>query len=336
VLLLALCFFSSACNKVDYPKILRSRLTRSGNLARTFTYTTAAEGEAYAVRGRVEDDLRYAMVLYVGDKPLVDYIVRDDSLSVRLRDPAFGQRLANTLGDPVVDAAVKARRWVTDPSGAPPLIRATVGGPTESTGDPFQDARDVLDFVLAAIASARDVREFTLDDVEYRSQLDPWAYPDEDHGEVRYDLRRPFLPTSEARATARGAQTAVGPAQFRKTSVFVGRGRVDKVCSLIDIEGHEEFIALRQRGLNSNPFLRKLLEEIRKGTSAVPIKRRYTVTDIAYPRQLKVEVPTGAITGRLEAFQSALKQGVTSGVLKPSGRVDESECRRRSDSGAQP
>lgn len=328
--LLAVCFIATGCNEVDYPAIVRSRVNKAGNLVRSFSYQTVAKGQAYTVAGRVEDDLRYAMVLSFRGEPLVDYVVRDDSLSVRLRDAAFGGRLANTLGDPVVDAALKEGRWVTDPSGAPGLIRTNTGGTKDSTGDPFQDARDVLDFVIETLASARDVRLFTLDDVEYRSQLDPWQYPDKDRGEERFDFRRPFLPISEARATTgQGGQSSVGPAQFRKMSVFVLKGRVDRVCSLIDIEGHEEFLALRERGLNSNPYLRDLLEEIRKGTTPVPIERRYTVTEITYPPEINVEVPGDAITGKLEAFQSALKQGVESGVLQPTGRVDQSDCRRR-------
>jgi hypothetical protein len=320
---------ATACNKVDYPKILRARLTKSGNLARTFMYKTVGKADAYTVRGRVEDDLRYAMELSHQGRPLMEYIVRDDALSVRLRDPEFGKRLANTLGDPVVDAALKEGRWVTDPAGAPPLVKTNTTSGTELTGDPLQDARDVLDFVTKSMAAARDVRLFTLDDVEYRSQLDPWEYPKEDSGEVRYDLRRPFLPTSQAAAGVGAATGSVGPPQFRKTSVYVRNGEVERVCSLIDVEGHEEFIALRQRGLKSNPFLADLLRQIEKGTSPVPIEPRYIVAEIRYPRDVSVDVPGDTVTGRLETFQSVLKQGVESGVLRPTKRPDISDCRRK-------
>jgi hypothetical protein len=333
VIVMAACVLAAGCNRIDYPRILRSRLTGSGNLARSFTYSTVANGESYTVRGRVEDDLRYAMVLSYQGKAIVDYVVRDDSLSIRLRDLEFGKRLANTLGDPVVDKALKEGRWVTDPSGAPPLIRTDTGGSKDSTGDPFQDARDVLDFVIEAMGPARDVRLFTLDDVEYRSQLDPWEYPRKERGEERYDLRRPFLPLSASAATSRGAQGgSVGPPQFRKMSVFVKKSRVDRVCSLIDIEGHEEFIALRQRGLSSNPYLRDLLEQIRKGTTPIPIEPRYIVADIRYPSDLSVGLPPNAMAGKLEVFQSAFKQGVESGVLKPTKQPDTTECRRKSSS----
>lgn len=329
LLLVVTCLLLTACQRVDYPSIVRNRVTSSGSESRSFTYTTVGKADAYTVDGRVEDDLRYSMILSHEGRPLMDYVVRDDALSVRLRDPEFGTRLANTLGDPVIDAALRQGRWVTDPAGAPPLIRTTAGSAGDLTGDPFQDARDHFRFVLTALAASRDVRIFTLDDVEYRSQLDPWEYPDEEEGQVRYDLMRPLLPTSEASSGLQGAQGSVGPAQFRKTSVFVQEGSVQRICSLIDVQGHEEFIALRQRGLNSNPYLRDLLEQIEKGTSAVPIEPRYIVADVAYPRRVSVEPPPDGVTGKLETFITALKQGVTGGALQPSRRPDLSECRRR-------
>lgn len=330
-LLLALGMVATGCNRVDYFRILRSRVTTSGNLPRTFSYSAVAEGQAFTVTGKVEDDLRHGMVLSYQGKALVDYVVRDDALSVRLRDAAFGSRLANVLGDPVVDAALREGRWVTDPAGAPGLIRTETGGAKDSSGNPFQDARDMLDFVSEAMGTARDARLFSLDDIQYRSQLDPWEYPNEDAGEERYDVLRPFLPLSEGAATAGSAQGSVGPPQFRKLSVFVTKRRVAKVCSVIDIEGHEEFLALRERGLNSNPFLRDLLEQIRKGENPIPIEERYIVAELRYPSSVEVAAPRNAVTGKLQAFQSALQQGVTSGALKPTRPVDVSDCRRRAD-----
>ncbi|MGH2759818.1 MAG: hypothetical protein ACRDKJ_09665, partial [Actinomycetota bacterium] len=328
VLLVVVGLLSTACRRTDYFETLRGVVTTSGNVPRAFTYSTVADDHAFTVSGEAQDDLRYSMVLSQQGRELVEYVIRDDSLSVRLRDPAFGARLANVLGDPVVDAALRQGRWVTDPAGAPSLVRSDVRGATESSGDPFRDARDVLDFLTAAMTAGRDVRLFSLDDVEYRSQLDPWEYPEDEGKEERYDVLRPFLPISEAAATAGSIQGSVGPAQFRKLSVFVEKRRVMKVCSVIDVEGHEEFLALRRRGLDSNPFLRDLLEQIRTGETATPIEQRYLVADVRYPSRVEVNAPSDAVTGRLETFQSALRQGVTSGALRPAERVDVTRCRR--------
>jgi hypothetical protein len=328
VVVVALSLLGTGCRRTDYFEFLRGVVTTSGNVPRAFTYTTLADDQAFTVSGESQDDLRYSMVLSQQGRDLVEYVIRDDSLSVRLRDPAFGGRLANVLGDPVVDAALREGRWVTDPAGAPSLIRSDTQGATESSGDPFRDARDLLEFVTAVMSTGRDVRLFSLDDVEYRSQLDPWEYPDEEQGEERYDVLRPFLPTSEAAATAGSVQGSVGAPQFRKLSVFVDERRVQKICSLIDIEGHEEFMALRERGLDSNPFLRDLLEQIREGETASPIEERYLVAGVSYPSRVEVSAPDDAVTGRLETFQTALRQGVTSGVLRGTGGVDVRECRR--------
>jgi hypothetical protein len=266
------------------------------------------------------------MVLSVGGKPVMDYRVRDDGLAVRLRDTGFGARIANVLGDPVVDKALKEGRWVVDPAGAPPLIRSDVKAGGVAADDPFRDAQDTLRLVDQSMGSAREVKEFTLEDIEYRSALDPWRYPREGSREVRYDLIRPFLPTSEAQQT--GAQGDIGPSQFRKTSVFVVGRKVTQICSLVDIQGHEEFIELREQGLDSNPFLAALLRRLERKQTAVPIEERYVFASIDYPKNASVAFPADAVTGRLETFTTALQGAFAAGVLKPSSRVSTKACRR--------
>src|SRR5207244_3410243 len=119
---------------------LRNDIVKSSNLPRTFSERVVTADGAFFVDGRLEDDLRYAMLLKSSDgKPLVDYVVHDDELAVRLRDPAFGAKLANVLGDPLVDHALKAKQWVQDPSGAPAVIQASTISGAASSGNPFQD-----------------------------------------------------------------------------------------------------------------------------------------------------------------------------------------------------
>lgn len=306
---------------------LRSFVRLSAREPRRFVFRSVSERQVYSVRGIVEDELRYSMTLYSGEEAVMVYRVRDDALAVRLADAAFGARLANILGDPVVDAALKEGRWVVDPSGAPPLVRADVKAGGQSADDPFRDAQDSIRFVEQSMGQAREVKEFTLEDIEYRSALDPWRYPVEGGPEVRYDLVRPFLPTNEA-ATV-GGQGDIGPAQFRKTSVFVTGRRIKQVCSLVDVEGHEEFIELRRSGLDSNPFLAGLLRRIRNRQTAVPIEERYVFVRVDYPDDASVDLPADAVNGKLAGFITALQGGFTAGVLRPSGRVDTKACRRK-------
>src|SRR5439155_9655435 len=133
--------------------------------------------------------LRYSMLLKSGDgKPLVDYVVHDDELAVRLRDPAFGAKLANVLGDPLVDHALKAGQWVQDPSGAPAVVQASTVSGAESSGNPFQDARQVFLFAQSSLGQASSVVKFSLEDITYKSRFDPWRYPADTSGDLRYDL----------------------------------------------------------------------------------------------------------------------------------------------------
>jgi hypothetical protein len=333
-LIAVLAVFASGCSNPDEDADeLRAFVRTSERQPRTFTYVEASDELAFGIRGAVEDELRYSMVLSSGGTDLMAYVVRDDSVAVRLIDPeaqraaaSFGARLANVLGDPVVDAALREGRWVIDPAGAPPLIQSETRAGGESTDNPFASARDVLRFVQTGMGSARLIKEFTTEDVTYRSALDPWRYPPEGRKEKRYDLLRPPLPVSEAQ-TLRG-QGDIGPPQFRKTSVFVSGRRIREICSLVDVEGHEEFIELRRRGLDSNPFLARLLRRIEKKETSIPIVPRYIYARIGYPKKVSVGVPSDATTGRLETFITALEGAFGAGVLRPRTAPDTSACRR--------
>lgn len=326
LLALLVALVGAACsNPEEDADELRSFIRLSERVPRAFTYTVAEEDAAYEVEAKIEDELRHAMVLTYDGREVMDYVVRDDALAVRIRDQEFASRLANVLGDPVVDEALKAGRWVIDPAGAPPLIGAEVRAGQETSGNPFRDARDAIRSVEEAMGSSRRIREFTLDDVEYRSQLDPWRYP-AGEDEVRYDLQRPLLPTNEAQ-TVQGSGD-IGTSQFRKMSVFVDKRRITQICSVIDVRGHEEFRELRRRGLDSNPFLAQLLRRIERKETALPIEERYAVAAIVYGEDASVDAPTDAVTGKLEAFVTAFDSAREAGLLRPTGRTDTSQCRR--------
>lgn len=306
---------------------LRGFVESSGLKPRTFEYKTVAESDAFEVRGSIQDDFRYKMVLSSATgEELVQYVVQDDALAVRLVDAKFGERLANQLGDPVVDAALKEGKWVVDPSGAPALFKAQDLKATQAT-DPFNDTREALLTVERDMGEARQIKEFTLEDIEYRPQQDPWRYPETEQDEKRYDLLRPFLPKTEGQASF-GRSDSVSIAQFRKASVFVQRGRIEAICSLIDVEGHEEIIRLREEGLDSNPYLARVLRQIERRETAVPIEQRAAVISLDYPDSVSVDLPSGAVIGRLETFISALQQGITAGALKPTADLRVTDCLR--------
>jgi hypothetical protein len=334
--LVVLALAGVSCNPREDAQVLRRTVTRSANLPRSFSVRVVGTDAAYLVDAKLEDDLRYAMLLKsVTGKPLVDYVVQDDAVAVRLRDPAFGAKLANILGDPIVDRMLKERKWVQDPSGAPPIVQPTTAG-QESSGNPFQDARQLFIFMQTAIGQSQQIVKFSLEDISYKSRYDPWRYPDEEKGELRYDLRPPGLPHSEAQ-TISGRGGDIGPSHFRKLSAFVQRGRIDQLCEVIDIFGHEDYIALQQRGKGSNPFLASLFDRVLRGDTATVIHPRYMVVDVDYPETESVTVGPAAAPGKLTVFLAALQQAITAGALKPTSTADTSECRRtQSEDAEQP
>jgi hypothetical protein len=332
VLIVALALVASACSPADEDqRELERSISRSELQVRAFDFVSHGTTDAYEVTGAFADDLRYKMSLSHEGRQVIQFVVSDDALAVRLPDPDFGKQLANELGHPTVDAALKAGKWVVDPSGAPPLFRRDATPAAGAASDPFTSARGALRAIDAYITDARAVKEFSLEDIEYRPQYDPWRYPEiEGAEEIRYDLVRPALPKSEAQVQTGGGAGAdiatVG--HFRKTSVFVRDDRVHQVCSTVDIDGHEDIVRLREEGLDSNPFLAGLLKLVKTGQTAVPIEPRTSIITVRYPKDVVVTLPGDAVRGKLATFLSAFQQGVTGGVLRPQKGRAVRECRR--------
>jgi hypothetical protein len=332
ILVVSLCLVAStACGGNDDVETLNRGIRASDTVARQFDYHSVTAAQDVQVRGMVEDELRYAMVLSSGGRDLVDYVVRDDAIGVRLRDPNFGKRLANTLGDGVVDGALKAGEWVVDPSGAPPLIRPEIAAGADLYGDPFRDAYEIFRYARTSATQARDVKLFSLEDIEYRSSQDPWRYPQDDT-ETRYDLLRPRLPTSEGQTI--GSRGDIGPSAFRKMVLFLRDGKVAQMCSLVDIEGHEKIKELREEGLDSNPYLANLLKRIEAKETSTPIEERYLVTNFNYPESVDVKLPAKRTVGKLGVFLEALQKGIEAGALRAPSSPDTTECKRPADQGS--
>ena len=328
LLSLAAVVLVSCSNTNQDAEELERFVARSELAPRAFDYRALGANDSFDVRGEIADDLRYKMLLSHDGRALLQYIVYDDALAVRLPDPAFGKKLANALGHPTVDQALREGRWVVDPSGAPPLYRKQAGQKGVTTGDPFRDSREALRVIAEYTTESRGVKEFSPEDIAYRPQYDPWRYPDAARSEVRYDLQRQPLPKSEAQTVGGQTGDAAQIAQFRKTSIFVRNNRVAEVCSVVDIEGHEDIVRLREKGAKSNPFLAGLLRVIENKETSVPIEERTTITTVRYPDEVSIALPKDAVQGKLEAFLSAFAQGVTAGALKPSRGATVDECRR--------
>jgi hypothetical protein len=269
------------------------------------------------------------MMLSVGGVAVVEQIISDDARALRLPTPAALEG-APAFGHPSVDAALRSGRWVIDPSGAPPLVRAEEG-PGQAVVDPFREALTAFGFVRQSVADAFEVREFNFEAIVYKPSQDPWGYPRRSRGEVRYDMARRFLPKTEDQIG--GAQGDIIPGHFRKLSAYVLDGRVYQVCSLVDIEGHEDFIKLKELGEGKgNPFHRTLLNRIRKGDTQLPIFELEHYITMTYPERVEIGLPADAHVGLLDGFEQFQNESFAD-LLKPKGeeRPDLKRCDRPAD-----
>lgn len=229
----------------------------TAHTARKYTYTeTDPRGQVNQVIGVVEDDLRHKERLMLGTEVAADQVVSDDALAMRITSERALARLVNRNPIPeaaasasadlaapaeagaatIIDSlnALKQQRWVLDPAGAPPLVRPSTIGPggrerDPVTGDdPLLDAIDIFEYARRAIASAFAVVQFNPNDINYKPSQDPFEKPDVRGPVTRYDLVRPFLPNATLQAGA-GRSNLPGPEHFRKMSIFVRKGRVEKI-----------------------------------------------------------------------------------------------------------
>lgn len=307
---------------------LRSHLRASELSPRSFVFQEVSEDRAFSVTAEVEDDFRYRMVLSGPEGGIVEYVVDDDALAVRFLDPAVADRIGNLLGHQDVDRALREGRWVVDPSGAPRLRRGESDEDEGMLRDPLRESIEIFPYVRTAMAQAFGVVEFNLESIEYRPSLDPWEYPDRDEGETRFDLMAPALPKNEQQMQG-GGGGQIGQAHFRRLSVFVDpRGRVDRICEVVDIRSHEDYRRLEERGPGHNPFQAQLFESILSGESLAPIRERKVYVTVQYPDELSVALPDDAHAGRLEEAKEAMEQAFRGGMLRTPRPPDLTDCDR--------
>lgn len=208
---------------------------------------TPTEPPAVRVAGVVEDDFRFKAKVTVDGVDAYEQIVSDDALAVRLLEPAYlpdllrdddaAFDLSTELEGIDVLAALRSRRWVVDPTAAPPAAASLVRPLGE---DPVYDALTALDYVDRAVTEAFNVNEWSSDDLTpaYPSSEDVFPAPEEGSGVRRFDVVRPFLPPPANLGGDVAGDTGVPATRnFRKMAIYVKDGRVIRVIERVEVIG---------------------------------------------------------------------------------------------------
>jgi hypothetical protein len=234
VVALGLAVTGPACAKKDADKLNLLRLVQNtGHTAGVYRYVDStppsafvgAEASNVQVRGLIEDDFRYKARLTVDGNDVLDEVVNDDALAVRFLDPTQIPKFTSGAANTEVLAALAARYWVADDTGAPSLGDAAVSDRLIGL-DPIVDSLTVIDYVENAVAAAPKVQKWNPELLDYRPAEDPFPRPEKGSGVTRWDLVPPDLPHPDAAQTGNGNAAIARSPVFRKMSIYVKGGRI--------------------------------------------------------------------------------------------------------------
>ena len=221
-------------------------------------------GSKVAVRGVLEDDFRFKARVDIDDSPGYEEVVVDDAFAVRFLEPRFANRFVNKSKIGKVETAtnidglnvleaLRTRRWVVDPTGAPPVVRGAFEA--DDVGeDPVFDAITALDYVDAAIRESAGIQLWSADTINptYIPDEDSFPKPEDGSDTKRFDLIRPALPPV-ARAGGQADIALPGTRHFRRMAIYVKDGRIIRVMEEVD---------LRSKRLSEFPrYFKAFLEE---------------------------------------------------------------------------
>lgn len=335
---------ASGCSKKDNDsEKVRGFIDATDHLARRYVYTETTDERTVVVQGIIEDDFRYKTKVIQDGADVLEAVVSDDSVAVRFLDPEKLAAWVDTAVASQVDQAtdlrgigvfdaLRARRWVLDEAGAPPVVVNAVQRETQGV-DPLLDARTLFGYVRQ-LAEAKDLTPMIKYSAEaisptYRADEDPFPAPEKGSGVERYDLAQPKLP-SAAEAVS-GAQAVFPRAlNFRKMAVYVKGGRIIRVSEeigltprtlddfrsymlqLIDSTAPKAIRADfraevgRRQGSDLGAFLLQGLNAILDLAGDDPIRFRsmsFEVRD-AGAKDLRVELPGDTIKGSLAVLKN--------------------------------
>ncbi|GAC1528584.1 MAG: hypothetical protein NVS3B12_00760 [Acidimicrobiales bacterium] len=324
-------------------KMLQAALERTQRMSGRFLYAEHADDADRVVKGIVADDLRYKAELAVNGSPTVQEVVSDDAVADLFVDPQAVPLLARRGADgklldaPADDAvpgptgisvvdALATRRWVLDPVGAPDVFAKGTKHPIGE--DPIFDARDIFAYTLRAVDQAAAIQRFDPESIDPAFKAKNDHFPRPAHGAklIRYDLRAPHLPRKDSTQGSGSNQRVPEAANFRRMSVFVRNGVVQRIMEEIDVVSELDDLKRTYSLKLDGPPERQATAAI-EGINAVrlgqgndfirPRTMDFQLVDQGKP--LEVALPTDAIVGPLHVLVNRGKALPKSGgVAAPS------------------
>jgi hypothetical protein len=277
---------------------LEQELSRFMNAAEgtivEYRYTEALDNQRTEVVAKIEDSIRHSEILSIDGVAVIERVVYDDLLAVRVMVPDKVPQLASPdPADLVVADALRGGQWVIDPAGAPPEGAAQAG--SERLGvDPFKDATSVFQYARLSLEQAAEVFEFNPDRLDYLAEDDPFPKPNEEANERRFDIGPPPLPRREGEALP-------GAAPFRKMSFYVLKNRVIRIIEETDIESQADVKRAHETGRNQ--FFLRLARDVKLGRSSEPVRERSMLFEIlAFGTAGPLQIPQQGVTGNLRVL----------------------------------
>ena len=192
------------------------------------------------VNGVIGDDFRYRARVSVDGNPLLEEIVSDDAIAIRVLDQtrlsAAVDTTASVTGNAEADAALREGRWVIDKSGAPPLNSTVKRGGPVGGRDPVNQAVTIATYVEQSIGQSFGVFKYDAESIDYKPSEDPFETTEKMPGISRYDLLRPDVPRVSESGGSGQRVNLPGVAHYRKLSVYVSKGKVIRVAERIQFD----------------------------------------------------------------------------------------------------
>ncbi len=282
---------------------VRAAVDRALQNAHGLAYLDTTSDNRTAVDAVIDDGYRYKARVSIDNNAVLEEVVVDDALAVRVLDPSqLGRFLRPGPRALATAEQLRTRRWITDDEAAPDLA---VSDERRVTGaDPVLDAIEAFDYVLRAVDEARSVFRYNKDALDYQVEEDPFPGPRD--GERRYDLEPTRLPAANPSSQLEGG--LVLPSNLRRLAVYVRDGGVVRVRERISVVDHLDRLADRydvaKRGSRERLVVRVLdaVNRQRRATGLEAIRAREMSLKVVAFRSPSITLPTDAVEGDLSVL----------------------------------